>query len=181
MAFAAETQNRMRRETRTFYLQLLVNAVVQQRTGIPWTLGPIQLTVFARQVFFLKTLNLVERRGEYFLDLVHIHVSKNALTLITVLVEVRGAPHTRIHEYSHIASCTRKWHGAYSSVPNLWRKFLRTFSLNTQRKSSVGQRVLHVADCRVVVLSKKDEVEMECGVKVELGVTHQATVRMNET
>ena len=27
---------------------------------------------------------------------------------------------------------------------------------------SVGQRVFHVADCRVVVLPKKDEVEMEC-------------------
>ena len=45
----------------------------------------------------------------------------------------------------------------------------------------VGQRVLHVADCRVLVLSKKDEVEMECGLKVELEVTHQVTVRMNET
>ena len=28
---------------------------------------------------------------------------------------------------------------------------------------------------------KKDEVEMECEVRVELEVTHQVTVRMNET
>ena len=38
-----------------------------------------------------------------------------------------------------------------------------------------------MADCKVVVLSNKDKIEIECGVKVELGVTHQVTVRMNET
>ena len=30
------------------------------------------------------------------------------------------------------------------------------------------------------MLSKNDEVEMECEVQVELEVTHQVTVRMNE-
>ena len=43
------------------------------------------------------------------------------------------------------------------------------------------RRVLHVADCRVVVLSKNDEVKMECAVQMELEVTHQVTVRMNKT
>ena len=70
LAFAAKTQNSMRRETHLFDLQLLVNAVVQPRTGLPWTFGQIPLTVFA------------------------------TLGLITVLVDVRRGPHTRIHNYS---------------------------------------------------------------------------------
>ena len=56
--------------------------------------------VLAGQFFFLKTWNLVERRGEYFLDLIHIHVSKNTLGLITVFVEARGGPHTTIQKFS---------------------------------------------------------------------------------
>ena len=79
------------------------------------------------QFFLLQVGNLFLRCGEYLLDLLDIHVPKDTLDLILVLMQVYGSHMQEFRNIPQIALLTEKSCCMSSGTLNCGRKFLTTF------------------------------------------------------
>ena len=92
---------------------------------------PIQLVLQTTQFSLLKTLDLVERCGEHFLDRLNLHVPKNTLELLPILFDVLRGPQPRVFQHSPNSFIDKKL--AKTILEDIKLLFLSTLDLRRDR------------------------------------------------
>ena len=100
-------------------------------TRLPWALIPVQLTLRAKHLSFLKTVDLILRCGEYLLDHINISILENTVELIPILAEVRGGHIREFRNIPQIASLTGSWRRLSSGTSYVRCMFLVVCTLIT--------------------------------------------------